>query len=86
MGSPIDRLLRARHTARQRQPGKRGPGKTAQEALADLFAESPMKIQTDVKAGGGLLDLNLDLDIDLDITLFGCGGQKKSPPKGKGGC
>ena len=85
MSSPIDRLLRARHTARQRQLGKRGPGRTAQEALADLFAESPMKIQTDVKAGGGLLDLNLDLDIDLDITLFGC-GTKKAPPKSKSGC
>jgi hypothetical protein len=45
-----------------------------------------MKIQTDVKAGGGLLDLDLDLDIDLDITLFGCGGKKRSPRKGKGGC
>jgi hypothetical protein len=45
-----------------------------------------MKIQTDVKAGGGLLDLDLDLDIDLDISLFGCGGKKRGPRKGKGGC
>ena len=40
-----------------------------------------MKIQTDVKAGGGLLDLNLCLNIDLDLSLFGCGGYKK-PRKG----
>ena len=81
MASPIDRLLRDRHTARQRQPGKRRAGKTAQETLADLFAESPMKIQTDVKAGDGLLDLNLSLSLEIDISLFGCGGYKK-PRKG----
>jgi|SoiMethySBSTD1v2_1073268.scaffolds.fasta_scaffold4045592_1 hypothetical protein len=86
MSSPIDRLLRAPHTARQRQLGKRRTGRTAQETLADLFAENHMKIQTDVKAGGGLLDLCLDLDIDLDISLFGCGGKKRGPRKGKGGC
>jgi len=40
-----------------------------------------MKIQTDVKAGGGLLDLNLCLDINLDLSLFSCGGYKK-PRKG----
>jgi hypothetical protein len=81
MSSPIDRRLRERDTARQRQPGKRRAGKTAPETLADLFAESPMKIQTDVKAGGGLLDLNLCLDINIDLSLFGCGGYKK-PRKG----
>jgi hypothetical protein len=82
MTSPIDRLLRTRHTARQRQPGKRRAGKTAQETLADLFAENDMKIQTDVKAGGGLLDLNLKLELELDLSLFG--GCKQYPRKGKG--
>jgi hypothetical protein len=86
MSSPIDPRLRGRNNAAHRQLGKRRAGPTARETLADLFAESRMKIQTDVKAGGGLLDLDLDLDIDLDITLFGCGGKKRSPRKGKGGC
>jgi hypothetical protein len=86
MSKPIAKLLRALHTPAHRQLGKRRAARTGSDALADLFAEHNMKIQTDVKAGGGLLDLDLDLDIDLDINLFGCGCRKRAPRKGKGGC
>lgn len=33
-----------------------------------------MKVQTDVKAGGGLLGLVAIVIVDVDINLFGCGG------------
>ena len=40
-----------------------------------------MKLQTDVKAGGGFSLLDIDLDLDLEINLFGgcggCGGHRK---------
>ena len=32
-----------------------------------------MKVQTNVKAGGGSL---IDVDIDVDLCLFGCGKKK----------
>jgi hypothetical protein len=39
-----------------------------------------MKVQTDLKAGGGLGGL-LDVIVILDVNLFGCGGCG-----GGGGC
>jgi hypothetical protein len=80
MSKPIEEILRALHTAPHRQRGKRRAADDGQAALTDLFVESSMKIQTDVKAGGGLLDLCLNIDIDLDLSLFG--GCKKTPRKG----
>jgi hypothetical protein len=44
-----------------------------------ISGEILMKVQTDVKAGGGgLLDLDVDIDIDVDLCLFGC-GKKRHP-------
>ena len=40
-----------------------------------------MKVQTDVKAGFGLLFINIDLDVDL-VLGGGCGCGKRSPHKG----
>ena len=34
-----------------------------------------MKVQTDVKAGGGI-DIDVDADVDVDLCLFGCGKRK----------
>jgi hypothetical protein len=38
-----------------------------------------MQVQTDVKAGFGLLCLDIDLELDIDLNLFGCGscGRRK---------
>jgi len=40
-----------------------------------------MKVQTDVKAGFGLLFINIDLDVDI-VLGGGCGCGKRSPHKG----
>jgi hypothetical protein len=34
-----------------------------------------MKVQTGVKAGGGLIG-DIDVDVDVDLCLFGCGKKK----------
>ncbi len=80
MSAPIHRTPRNPHTAGQRQLGKRRAASTGSDAPTDLNAEHTMKIQTDVKAGGGFSLLDIDLDLDLEINLFGgcggCGGHK----------
>jgi hypothetical protein len=43
--------------------------------------ERSMKVQTDVKAGFGLLFINIDLDVDI-VLGGGCGCGKRSPHKG----
>jgi len=40
-----------------------------------------MKVQTDVKAGFGLLFINIDLDVDI-VLGGGCGCGKRSSHKG----
>jgi hypothetical protein len=43
--------------------------------------EVAMKVQTDVKAGGGLLGITAIVIVDVDVNLFGghcgCGGKKR---------
>ena len=46
---------------------------------ASLSRRRSMKVQTDVKAGGGLLGLFVDIDIDINLRLGG-GGCKPSKP------
>jgi hypothetical protein len=42
--------------------------------------EGSMKVQTDVKAGFGLLFINIDLDVDILLggSCGGCGSKKHS--------
>jgi hypothetical protein len=46
-----------------------------QAAARITSGEILMKVQTDVKAGGGSL-IDVDVDIDADLCLFGCGKKK----------
>jgi hypothetical protein len=76
MTRTIDPSSHMRHSAPHRQLDKRRAAVDGRELIADLFAESQMKIQTNVKAGGGLLDIDVDINVDLDVNLFG--GCKKT--------
>ena len=76
MTTPIQRTPRKKHTAGQRQLGKRRAAANGSEALTDLSAEHKMKLQTNVKAGtdscggcGSLIDLNVL--VVIGIGLFG---------------
>lgn len=80
MSPPIERPSRSRHNASQRQLDQRAGAREDGGAVIDLHSERMMKIQTDLKAGGGLLDLDVCLDIDIDVSLFG--GCKKKSRKG----
>jgi hypothetical protein len=79
MTTPIKRTPRKKNTARQRQLGKWRAADNGSETLTDPFAESTMKLQTNVKAGSGCGGCGSLIDVDLvviiGIGLFG--GHKK---------
>jgi hypothetical protein len=85
MGAPIDRIARVLNT-RRRTRGKDGVPAVETKTLSDFVMEASMKVQTDVKAGGGFLDLDIDLEIDLDIDLSFGGGCHKGCYKRRRRC
>ena len=80
MSTPIHRNGRNKHTAAQQQLGKRRGADNGSEALADNSAERTMKLQTNVKAGGGCGGCGgslIDLDVNILVVLGLFGGHKR---------